>query len=130
MTIDKIRNSINSKRVRSAWERGVIAYANDLLDELETAISDGYFDAEDLSNWNLTERALLNGASDWRQYSEGGCALCYNHQIASRLCAPWELKKAENGAKAPNPRETWIDVQSRALYQAAAFIKTHISSER
>lgn len=128
MTIDTIRNSINAKTGRSAWARGVIAYANDLLDDLETAISDGYFSEKDLSNWNLTELALLNGASDWRQYSEGGCAMCYNHQIASRLCAPWELKKTNNGAKDPNPRESWIDVQSRALYQAAALIKSAIAA--
>ena len=65
---------------------------------------------------------MLNGADNWRQYSEGGCALCYDGQIAERLCAPWELRKTDNGRKDPNPRESWIDVQSRALFQAAQLV--------
>lgn len=43
-------------------------------------------------------------------------------QTAERLCAPWELRKTENGRRDPNPRETWIDVQSRALFQAAQLV--------
>ena len=113
---------VEQTKTRSAWERGVKAYAEELVEELREAVEGGYVDESDLSNRRLFERAMLNGAADWRQYSEGGSALCYDGQIAERLCAPWELRKTENGRKDPNPRETWIDVQSRALFQAAQLV--------
>jgi hypothetical protein len=65
----------------------------------------------------------LNGARDWRQYSEGGCSLVYNEDIAVRLCTPSELKKTSNGMRNPNASETWIDVQARALQQAFWLIR-------
>lgn len=66
---------------------------------------------------------LLHGAGDWEEYSRGGCALIYNSDIAERLCAPWELRKTDGGAKRPNAREDWIDVQARALSQAELLIR-------
>ena len=52
---------------RSAWSRAVHAYAVELVEGLESS--------DDLSNERLLEKAMLNGADDWQQYSEGGCAL-------------------------------------------------------
>lgn len=104
---------------RSAWGRGVLDYAHELLDTLEQAISDGYFDPDDLGEFKIVSSALLNGASDWKQYSWGGSALIYNGDIAARLCSPSELKKTRDGKRRPNSREDWLDVQARALYQAA-----------
>ena len=89
---------------------------------LAEAVEGGYVDESDLSNRRLFEKAMLNGAGSWEQFSEGGCSLCYDGQIAERLCAPWELRKTDNGRKDPNPRENWIAVQTRALYQAAHLI--------
>lgn len=117
-----VAHKVSDTTTRSAWERGVKAYAEELVEELREAVEGGYIDESDLSNRRLFERAMLNGAADWKQYSEGGCALCYDGQIAKRLCAPWELRKTDNGRRDPNPRESWIDVQSRALYQAAQMI--------
>lgn len=77
---------------------------------------------------NELRRWMLNGAADWSQYSEGGCALIYNGDIARRLCTPSELRKTDNGRKDPNARESWIDCQSRALYQAARLIESVIES--
>lgn len=126
MTAAEIVNAISEKieqaKTRSAWERGVKDYAVELVEELAEAVRGGWVDAEDLSNRRLFERAMLNGANSWKQYSEGGCSLCYDGQIAERLCAPWELRKTDNGRKDPNPHESWIDVQSRALYQAAQLV--------
>ena len=68
---------------------------------------------------------LLNGASDWSQYSWGGCSLIYDGDIAERLCTPSELKKTRNGERRPNSREDWLDVQARALYQASNSITRH-----
>ena len=122
MTITNIRTVIESQKTRSAWTRGVKAYALELIDELEEAISHGYFDESDLESPKLLERQLLNGASNWNEYSWGGCSLIYNGDIAERLCTPSELKKTDNGRKKPNANEGWLDTQARALWQASAAI--------
>ena len=102
------------KHGRSAWARGVHAYAVELVESLE--------DGADLSNEVMLAKALLNGASSWAQYSEGGAALCYNADIAERLCSPSEIKRTKLGMRDPNCSETWIDVQARALWQAHRII--------
>ena len=122
MTIRKIRETIENKSARSAWNRGVKSYAVDLLDELAENIQGGYIDPEDLESPALLKKALLNGAADWNQYSAGGCSLIYDGDIAERLCTPSELKRKRSGDLQPNNRETWLDVQARALYQAARWI--------
>ena len=121
--LNMIRETIETRRFRSAWDKGVLLYISDLLDQLEEAIDGGWLDDDDLLSPKLLERAMLNGASSWKQYSEGGCALCYNRDIARRLCTPSELRKTHDGMRDPNSRESWIDVQSRALYQAANAIQ-------
>lgn len=120
--VETVAHKVEQTKTRSAWERGVKAYAEELVEELREAVDGGYVGADELGSRRLFEEAMLNGAADWKQYSEGGCSLCYDGQIAERLCAPWELRKTENGRRDPNPRESWIDVQSRALFQAAQLI--------
>ena len=100
---------------RSAWSRAVHTYAVELVEGLESS--------DDLSNERLLEKALLNGAGDWQQYSEGGCALVYDADIAERLCSPSELKRVCGGERQPNARETWLDCQARALSQAASLVR-------
>ena len=100
---------------RSAWSRGVKAYAMEMVEGLE--------DGTDIGNEVMLQKELLNGADNWRQYSEGGCALCYNADIAERLCPPSELKRNKWGMRDPNRSETWIDVQARALWQAHKVIE-------
>ena len=100
---------------RSAWGRAVHTYAVELVESLD--------DSADLSNENLLEKAMLNGASDWQQYSEGGCALVYDADIAERLCSPSELKRCKGGERKPNARESWLECQARALAQAAALVR-------
>lgn len=113
--LESIRNVIQNRKARSAWDKGVKLYALELLDNID--------DPDDaLTNERLLYRALLNGAADWKQYSEGGCALWYNQDIAARLCTPSELRITRGGNRNPNSRETWLDVQARALYQAAESI--------
>lgn len=103
---------------RSAWSRGVHAYAVELVDSLDSANEEF-----DLSNETLLSKALLAGASDWQQYSEGGCALVYDADIAERLCSPSELKRCKGGERQPNARENWIECQARALWQAASLVR-------
>jgi hypothetical protein len=122
MTIAEIRTAIEARKARSAWDKGVDLYAFDLLEELEQAISYGYFDAADLEAPKLLKRQLLNGADNWHHYSWSGCSLIYNQDIAERLCTPSELKKTRNGQRRPNAQEEWLDVQGRALNQACYLI--------
>lgn len=91
----------------SAWSNGVERYADDLREFL----------AE--NNLPATKAAMLNGARDWSEYSYGGCALICDADIAERLCSPSELKRKKGGDLQPNSAETWLDVQARALSQAA-----------
>lgn len=106
--IDRIAEKLEARNDRSAWSKGVTAYALELLDNLR-----------DISAGNVRE-ALLNGAHDWSEYSYGGLALICDCDIAERLCTPSELKRTRNGERNPNSRESWLDVQARALCQAAA----------
>ena len=102
---------------RSAWNRGVTLYARELLGDVVEHIERGYYAAPQTRD--AFERVALNGAKSWAQYSYGGCSLAYDCDIAKRLCTPSELKKTRGGELNPNSRETWLDVQARALDQAA-----------
>lgn len=120
-TIEALRAQINTlHNARSAWGRGVYAYACDLIDDLADTLR---YAPESLDNETLLFKALLNGADTWNHYSWGGCSLCYDHDIAERLCNPSELKRCHGGNRKPNSREEWLDTQARALNQAAALIR-------
>ena len=123
--LNKVRAIIEAKKTRSAWNKGVKAYAEELLDNLDYMSEEEQADA--FSNNRMLERALLNGASDWNQYSWGGCSYCYDSQIAKALCNPSELKRTDNGRKEPNKSEHWLDVQARALFQACELIKATVA---
>lgn len=115
-TIEMIRDSINHDNhlARSAWGRAVRDYAITILDNLE-----------DNDETILTMPALLRGARDWAQYSYGGCALICEYDIARAVCTPSALRKCtrrDGTLKNPNSDETWMDVQARALSQAARLI--------
>lgn len=113
-----IAQQLNAHNDKSAWSKAVTAYALELV--------------ETLDNWdkqpeNIAElrEMMLNGASDWSAYSWGGSSLIYNQDIAERCCTPSELKCVtnKNGLRdMANAREHWLDVQARALYQAATLV--------
>lgn len=116
---------LESMNNRSAWSKGVNDYAIDLLINLiecpEIVESGKYADIE---------KALLNGADDWDVYSWGGCALIYNDDIAKLLCTPSEYRKTRGGERRPNHNEEWLDVQARALRQAASRVYRAIRNAR
>lgn len=120
--IKAARAALEARKDRSAWDKGVTVYALELLEELAEAAEGGYIptDAAELLKPRAMRSAMLNGASDWGQYSWGGSSLIYNADIAERLCCPSELRKTRNGERRPNGQEEWLDVQARALSQAAA----------
>ncbi len=104
----------------SKWAQGVNEYKNELLEAYNEA------KAHDPS-LELTERTLLNGAADWKAYSWGGTSLVYDADIAERLATPSEIKRRtlKDGLSSwASPTEQWLDVQARALHQAARQIIT------
>mgnify|MGYP007104059316 CR=1 FL=1 len=125
-TAERVLNAaedlITATKCRSAWAKGVNVYAIELLEDLRESCTGGWFEEDDLGSARLVEKGILNGASDWTQYSWGGCSLIYDTQIAARLCTPSELKITRNGERNPNSREQWLDTQARALYQAARIV--------
>lgn len=119
---------IRSAKCRSAWANGVRQYAEELSASLLDGVVGGWIDLADIESPRLLEKALLNGASDWAQYSWGGSSLIYDRSIAERLCTKTELKITDNGRKDPNSREKWLDTQARALYQAAQIVRENIAA--
>ena len=116
-TLDLLQKVENVK-VRSAWNNGVKTYAMELLDD---AASNR--ECEEFANLQELKEAILNGAEDWTQYSEGGLSLIYNTDISERLCTPSELKRNKHGIYNPNSRGNWVQCQARALFQAWELIK-------
>ena len=114
VNLEAIKNAIEARKTRSAWDKGVNLYALELLDNVR--------DLPAADNRQDIQNALLHGAGDWSEYSWGGCSLIYNADIAERLCSPSELKRTRGGEWRPNRREEWLDVQARALYQAFRLI--------
>ena len=106
---DVIFERIAHLNPRSAWERGVMRYALELVNSIDVGEE-------------VTKKNLLNGAKDWKEYREGGNAFIYDELICRRLCSPSEIKKTKNGKRRPNKQETWMDTQTRALYQAYMLI--------
>ena len=122
MTINELKQAIAKEKPRSAWGRGVKGYAEGLAEELEEAIQGGYFAEDKLTDRAALKEQMLNGADSWSQYSWGGSAWIYDSDIAERLCSPSEYKRSREGERRPNSREEWLDVQARALQQAANMI--------
>ena len=123
MTKKELINAIEASKARSAWARGVKAYALDMVEAI-------YLSGTDVVKTN--ESLYLNGAENWSEYSYGvhSGALAYDADIAKWLCTPGELRKTDFGRKQPNSRENWLDVQARALYQAHRLIVELIKAEK
>jgi len=97
-----------NRSLRSAWNQGLYLYV--LFCLIPNITDEG----------EVTEEMLLNGANDWKQFSEGGCALVADSDIAWLMCSPSERKRLRNGARSPGKHwGSWIDVQTAALKQAA-----------
>lgn len=116
---EKMTAELETRKDRSAWDKGVTLYALDLVMELEERVK---YEKRNPQSRRECLEWLLNGAQDWSQYSWGGCSLIYNDNIAKRLCNPSELKKTRDGERRPNRREDWLDVQARALCQASKLV--------
>lgn len=123
VNITKTIEKIEGLKFRSTWQKAVQEDASWLLWEF----MDGrYDDIVSFKNIEGFERALRNGVETWKDFSDGGCALIYDEDIAKHYCTASELKKTHNGEKAPNSKESWLDVQARAFWQAALLVKQNL----
>lgn len=118
--VKTLREKLAQQPARSAWVKGVKEYADELLETFAETVE--YYDKRGEQSPTFCRETLLNGAEDWSQYSWGGSSLVYNSDIAERLCTPSELKRKDGGRLNPNSREKWLDVQARALRQAARLL--------
>ena len=123
MKYDRIRTlqSINARKRRSAWGRAVNKYAYELAESIE--------DGEEFKDINSFAISLLNGACDWYEYSEGGCSLISDYEIAERLCTPSEFKKKKQGGLPPSRGMSWLELQARALRRASRIVTSNIKSK-
>lgn len=118
--IAKIKTWVESSSCRSHWERAVRDYALEMIDQCDRTNITSY---KQLLNHgdakNMKDYAIA------RALSEGGCFEICDAAIAKRLCTPSQLKRhtRKDGTVRDLPRETWLDVQTRAVYQAILLIK-------
>lgn len=126
----KAMQTLEQRKDRSAWGRGVNDYAVDMLQQLTDYYKGGYISGEALGNCTACQIAALDGARNWSEYSWGGSALVYDGDIAAALCTPSELKRTRNGERRPNSQEEWLDVQARALHQAFRRVYAAIRAAR
>ena len=125
------RRQLEARKDRSAWDRAVTADAINLLDTVNDRceqVTRQFADTEEGGHTHTLDMfknrvSLMNimrdGANSWQEYSYGGCGLVYDADIAEHYCTPSELKRTRGGDRRPNSCETWLDVQARALRQAA-----------
>lgn len=129
--VEEARRILEGRTDRSAWDRAVTEDAIDLLDTVNDRceqVTRQFAETEEgsaahvhdlfVSRVSLMD-IMKNGAESWHDYSWGGCGLIYDGDIAEHYCTPSELKKVHGGERRPNSREEWLDVQARALRQAA-----------
>lgn len=121
-TMAQIKNELQKEVGRSAWRRGVLSYAWELIDNIEQHYNYIGLREHDVISIRELKDYMLNGADSWDSYSWGGCSFIYDTDIAKMLCNPTELKNTDNGRRRPNKQEEWLDVQARALKQAAHLI--------
>lgn len=110
--IQAVANEVMNNKTRSAWNKGVQAYALDILANFEEWQK--FNESEGLSCPDFDEVTALNGASDWVAWAYGGCGLVYDWTIAERLCTPSELRKAKGGMYPPACASSWLLVEARA----------------
>ena len=100
---------------RGRYYQGVAKYVPEIIERAG-------FERGELSKLSVTDfrSRLLNGAETWQQYSEGGCSLVDNAEIAARLFYPRDVETLRR-------RDfcigydccAMINLQARALREAA-----------
>lgn len=116
--IADIRAEIATHPARSAWDKGVRGYAEELFDSY---VEGKHITDDSVRIGKIAEKDLMNGAESWEQYSYGGCAEIYDGDICERLCTESEKRRTHDGELALHG-EDWLSVQAHALRQAARLV--------
>lgn len=119
--ISAIRNWIEHISCKSHWERAVRDYALEMIDQCDRTNITSYKQIPNhCGALNMEDYAIA------RDLSKGGCFEIYNDDIAKRLCTPSQLKRytRKDGTVRDLPRESWLDVQTRAVYQAIVLLRS------
>ena len=100
---DQITAELETRKDRSAWGKGVNAYALELVEELKERAE---YEGRDPESEKECREWMLNGAQDWEQYSWGGSSLIYNADIAERpgFFKPGRHQGARRGSP---PNRSW-----------------------
>ena len=119
ITTAAIIAKINASNLgRSYYAKAVKEDALDLVDNIDEALE--YGDIESIPEDGRELRALLlNGASDWKQYSWGGCALVYNYDIKEHYLT---LSERERYTGDTVRGSHLLDIQANALSQACDIV--------
>lgn len=129
----KLIKAIEARKERSAWSKGVKDYALEMVEDFENNRLDVLHLIAPCDLNYYVRKLCLNGASDFKELSYSGNYLIYDEDIAKRLCTKSELKSVthKDGSlrEKANKRETWLDVQARALYQAYFLIYLTLKNE-
>lgn len=120
--ITKIKTWVENESCRSHWERAVRDYALWIISKCNKKDITSYKELLDHCNAkNMDDYAIA------KALSEGGCFEICDADIAKRLCTPSEFKRYTHKdgtiSDRPNRNETWIDVQTRAVYQAILLLE-------
>lgn len=113
MKKEELTKKLEELKIRSAWMRGVVTVAHMIIEKIEIK----EIKAEEI------EKIAKDGADSLKQAVYGGCYLIYNQEIAETFCNKTELKITKNGARDPNAKEIWLDVQHRGLTQAVRLLE-------
>jgi len=133
MNIQELTDKVKANAItdKSAWSKGVRSYALEMLGNLEdTSAQADKITLGDLINhvgYKFVKIGCFSGS--WgacNEVSWGGNFEIYDGDIAERLASPSEIKKCtrvDGSLRNPNNRESWLDVQTRAIYQAILLIQ-------
>lgn len=137
MNIEELEKKIAGYVPRSKWESAVKGYALDMLNNVEdmTRPADSLNLGELVNHCGYTSVKIgtfhAHAWSAAKESSEGGNFLIYTQDIAKNLATPSELEKCtrkDGSLRDPNPRETWLDCQTRAVFQALLMIHRNARS--
>lgn len=118
--IAKIKTWVENESCRSQWKRAVRDYALWIISKCDKKNITSYKEL-----LNHVDAARMSDYALAKALSEGGCFEICDDAIAKRLCTPSQLKRymRKDGTVRDLTHETWIDVQTRAVYQAILLLE-------
>ena len=117
MKYNEIMEKLDGVNTRSAWEKGVLSYAYDLIENVLEGVMCEYFIPFEVEITEyIVAKYCYNGKRNAIKYSYTEGALIYDRDFVCGLCAQ-------------NNSENWLDVQARALSQAAELLVNIVKGE-